>query len=58
VACRAVRRTIATSVVRPVIGAHWIVRTDRRALLSAAQVASHHGGGTSTESAEGRQGAI
>jgi hypothetical protein len=28
VTCRAVRRTIATSVVRLVIGAHWIIRAD------------------------------
>ena len=36
-ACRAVRRTIATSVVRLVIGAHRIVRADGRALESVAQ---------------------
>jgi hypothetical protein len=37
VACRTVGRTIATSVVRLVIGAHGIVRTNCRPLESAAQ---------------------
>jgi hypothetical protein len=37
VACRPVGGTIATSVVRLVIGAHWIVRTDCRSLECAAQ---------------------
>ena len=51
-ACRAVRRTIATSVVRLVIGAYWIVRADGRALESTPQDAGKSWRGTN-KAAEG-----
>src|SRR5438067_1057446 len=36
-ACRAVRRTITAPIVRLVIGTHWIVRANGRALEGAVQ---------------------
>jgi hypothetical protein len=54
VACRAVRRAIATSVVRLVIGTYWIVRTNCRALESAAK----DGGESRRRSNKAAEGAL